>query len=589
MSITTSQAYKTMMRGRRVASRMDVKITSGNSVYNLTQDDLVRGSWSINWRSSNNRSFSLGTCYATSLSFSSFVSVEPEIDGQYVIIEPTAYYKVDAITEVAFPLGVFRCDSPKVFSKTTSYECYDQMLAFDKRIESRFSGTPYNTLTYICGECGVEFGLTALEMNRFVNHSQIVVIDPERVNTYRDALAYISIMLGGYCIMNRSGKLEVRKFHTSSDMELVKWRRISTTFGGYKTCFCGVKCRFLAEQNFYPYADIDEDVDGIILDLGDIPIIEDTENVKKTILNNIKSVVLGVEYYPCEIEMVGDPSIEAGDMITTKDRYGFDRNILLTSVTYGWRSSANILSEGSNPKLEAVSTVEKRSQASQDAAAKAAKIVTTTYVNADNITIDGSESKNITTLKFVTNKDLTAIFGANIPISASGDGYVDITYDDSGINIETVRARVHEGDNLVTLVNHLFFYENSVVNLHLRAVASGINGGSAPTLTIDQDTIRSYVFAQGIEAEAAWDGIIVIDEDVNVVETYMQMLGITDGCTVGTYIPIEDSLSALVDAVESQMQVEDVHDTIQIELNLGDHVLRMGMNQMMGMGRTFGV
>lgn len=590
--IITSQEYKDMMKGRKVSSRMEVTITSGDSVHLLTEDDIVKGSWTINWRSSNNRAFSLGTCYASSLSFSSFVSVEPEYDGQYITIEPTVYYKVDEITEAVFPLGVFRCDSPKVFSKTTSYECYDAMLAFDVRIESLFSGTPYNALTYICSKCGVQFGLTALEMNAFVNNMQNLVIDPERVNTYRDALSLISIILGGYCIINRSGQLVVRRFHTTSDMELVKWRRISTTFGGYQTAFCGVKCRFLAEQNFYPYSDIDTDIiedgAGIILDLGDIPIIDDTEKVKKQILANIKSVVIGIRYYPCEIEMVGDPSIEAGDRITTKDRHGYDREILLTSVTYAWRAAANILSEGANPKLDAVSTQEKRAQASQDADAKASKVVTSTYVNADSITIDDTESKNITTLKFATNKDLTAIFGANIPIVASGDGYIDITYDDSGIERETFRARVHEGENLVTLVNHLFFYENSIVNLHLRAVSSGINGGDAPTLTIAQDTIRSYVFAQGIEADEAWDGVIVIEENINVVETYMEMMSITDGVIVSTQDPVDNTLTALVNAIETQMQVESISDTIQVELELGDHVLRMGMNQMMGMGRTFG-
>lgn len=589
MAISVSNEYKAMMRGRQVSSRIHVVILSGDSSVTLTDGDIVKGSWNVNWRSSNNRSFSLGTCYATSLSFSSFVSVEPEIDGESIMVIPTMIYKVGN-SEESIPLGQFTCDSPKVFSKTTSYDCIDRMIAFDKRVEARFSGTPYNALVYICQKCDVEFGLTQQQVANMINSTQLLVIDPAQVNTYRDALSYISILLGGYCIMDRLGKLVVRQFHTSPDLEIPKHRRITTTFGGYKTCFCGVKCRFLAEQNFYPYASIDEEAEGLILDLGDIPIIEDTENVKKRLLGNIHDLLSHIEYYPCDIEMVGDPSIEAGDMIVTKDRYGVDRNIILTSVSYGWRASGQIVSEGGNPKLENVSTLQKRQAASQDAAAKAAAIVTGTYVNAIPFTIGGSSSEIITDLKFVTNKDLTAIFGASIPLVSDGDGILEITYDDSGILGDVVKVMIHEGDDLVTLVNHLFYYANSVVNLHLRAKTYGINGGDAPTVTIAVDKIRSYIFAQGIETEAAWDGIIVIDEDVHVVETYMDMLGIEDGGTsVNTYDVIDEPFTELLNAIGAEVQAEQINDTMDLTLKLGDHVLRMGMNQMMGMGRTFGI
>ena len=588
MAISVPQEYIEMMQGRQVSSRIQVQILSGDSVFLLTDKDIVKGSWNVNWRSSNNRAFSLGTCYATSLSFSAFVSVEPEIDGQSITIRPTMFYKVGN-DEVAFPLGDFICDSPKVYTKTTAYDCYDRMLAFDRRVEARFSGSPFNVIQYICEKCAVAIGVTQQQIGNMINSSQMIVIDPAQVNTFRDALAYVSIILGGYCIMDRSGRLSVRQFHTTPDMVLPRHRRIQTTFGGYKTCFAGVKCRFLASQNYYPYSSIDEEAEGLILDLGDIPVIEDTENAKKQILANIHDLLLEIEYYPCEIDIVGDPSIEAGDMITTKDRYGIDRNIILTSVTYAWRANGQIMSEGGNPKLDNVSTVEKRRQAAEDAAAKAAQIVTNTYVNANPITIDGSEDQIITDLKFITVKDLTAIFGSSIPLVSSGDGILEITYDDAGILGDVVRVQIHEGDNLATLVNHLFYYENSVVNLHLRAKTYGINGGSAPTVTIGMDKIRSYIFAQGIEIEAEWDGVIVIDEDVHVVETYMDMLGIEDGGTsVNTYEVIDEPFTELLNAIGAEVQAEQINDTMDLTLKLGDHVLRMGMGNRMGMGRVLG-
>lgn len=585
--IPTSQAYKSMMLGRKVSSRMSVKITSDGVSHTLSDSDIVKGTWSQNWRASNNGEFSLGTTYASSLSFSAFESFEPELDGQYITIEPTVYYKVGN-SEQAFPLGVYRCSSPKVFTKTTSYECEDFMLAFDKAVPARFSGTPYNVLSFICAECGVELATSSQGISSMVNSSQVVVIDPERILTYRDALSYVSKILCAYCIMDRSGKLDVRNYHTEPDFELVRMRRKSTEFGGYKTIFSGAKCRFLAEQNFYPYESIDEESEGIILDLGDIPIIEDNETTKQTILDNIKAELEEIEYYPASITMVGDPSIEAGDMITTKDRNGINRNILLTSVSYGWRAEEQIVSEGGNPKLQNVATDKKRSESSSAKSSKNAEVVTATYVNASQITIDSSDREDITSLRFVTNKALTAIFGAEIPVYSSGDGYMNITYTNNGIDGDSVTAQLHAGYNLVTLVNHLPYDANLVVLLKLEAQTSAlVSGGTAPTVTIDRDKIRSYIFAQGISTEAGWDGIITIEENVSYVSTVLAMYGITESVSVDTLFPVSASLQSAVDAIRTGVNLSIIDDTMSVELEYGDQILRMGMGHRAGAGRMF--
>lgn len=575
--IETSQAYKLMMQGAVVRSRMEIRISYGNESVLLTDKDIVLGTFSINRRSSNNREFSFGTCYSASCSFSSFVTVESEIEGNYLTVVPTIFYDIGNGNEEQIPLGVFRCDSPKVFSKTTSYECYDFMLAFDQPIETRISGLPYNVIDYICRKCGVENGNTSLTIGAMINSSQTVTIDPDQIVTYRDALSLISILLGGYCVMDRNGRFVVREFHKTPDMTLLKKRRTSHSFGGYKTMFCGVKCRFLANQNFYPYYAVDE-TDGLILDLGDIPIIEASDDTKNAILGNIKTHLEGYEYYPCEIGMVGDPSIEEGDMISTVDRHGYLKNILLTSVTFTWRAESQIMSEGANPKLQAVSTVEKRAMAREDQLSKAANIVTTTYVNAAALTVTDDEQTLVSHLRFITTKDLTAIFGAEIPVYSDGDGYIEIEYSNAGIVGDVVKARLHEGYNLITLANHIYYPSNTIVNLLLRARTEGIGAGTAPTVTIDQNTIRSYVFAQGIESEAPWDGIITIVETVPFVTTTTEFLEITDDVEITTYLPVSPELASMVEALVPQMQRIPVSDTMNLILLYHDDVNYCGEN-----------
>lgn len=583
MALNTSSAYKQMMQGRLIESRIVVNITSDMESVTLVDKDVVSNSLVANWRSANNKDFAFGACYASSLSLSAFKNVSTRIEGSSIRIVPTLYYTISG-GEEAIPLGEYYCSEPTVYAKTTAYTCYDAMLNFDAPITSRFTGTPYNVVSMICATCGVTLGTTSLQMSRYQNSNQIVVIDPEDINTYRDALSLVAKIMCCYCIIGRDGYLYLRQFPTSAGATLGRNRKINTSFAGYLTTFSGVKCRFKAEQNYYPYELIMRQ-EGVVMDLGDIPIIEDTEAAKHAILAQIWTYLENLEYFPCSIDMVGDPSIEAGDMLATPDREGYSKNVLLTSVTFKWRSSCSIQSEGSNPKAKNVSTAQKRAQQRSEQQAKNATVVTATYINSAVLNVDGTAQTEVTNLRFMTNKDLTAIFGAEIPVYSSGDGYVELSYYDSGIEGDVVKARVHEGYNLLTLVNHLYYDANRVVLLQLKAKTEAIGSGTAPVLSIDRNTIRSYVFAQGIETEAAWDGIISISEEIDYVDARLAMYGITDGVTVTMFNPIDDTLSEVVAAHTSLLNVIGLSDTVNVSLEYGDQILRCGQGHRAGAGR----
>ena len=585
--LTTSQAYKNIMQMPVMESSMQIVIDDGTNSITLHDRDIVSESFKINWRASNNKTLSLGTCYASQLNFSAFRLVESGIEGQYITITPTVFYNIGGGNEEEIPLGVYRCSEPVNYGKTTAYECFDMMLNLDKKITSRFTGTPYNVLTFICSACGVTLGNTSQQISAMVNGSQSLVIDPNQVANYRDALSYVSMVLGGYAQFGRDGKLYVRQFHTTADMTLPRKRRESSSFAGYRTMFAGVKCRFLASQNFYPYEYDNPDMDvGVIVDLGDVPIIEGNEQLKHAVLGNIYSAIQNLVYDPCEIDYAGDPSIEAGDMIATPDRFGYTKNLCLTSVTFAWHARGSALvSEGANPEMGLVTTKAKKTAQAIDNSTTQNEVITATFVNADTIAVGSASESEITNIKFTVNKDLTAIFGAEIPVYSDGDGYLTITYENNGVDGDVVTAQIHEGYNLVTLVNHMSYDAGSVVILTLDAQTSAIGSGTAPSVTIAQDKIRSYIFAQGIEVEAPWDGIIVIAERVPYVASVMAMYGITESVSVEALSPEGATLSEVVEAVTSGSQVYGISDTMSLSLEYGDWVLKMGMGHLMGMGR----
>lgn len=586
---TVSELYKQMMQGRAVYDRIEVGIASASESIVLRNRDIVKGSLSINWRASNNKEFSLGTCYATSLSFTAMQTIEiaSAIAGvTSLVVTPVLYYDLGNGTEQAIPLGVFNCDAPKEFSRTTAFECYDNMLAFDVPVETRFTGVPYNVLNYICGQCGMELGNSSHEIAAMCNGTQHIVIDPKEVGNMRDALSYIGIVLGCYCIVASDGKFYMRRYHTQTDISIARSRKTKTVFAGYRTTFAGIKCRFLAEQNYYPYEYTEETKTGLVLNVGDLPIIEDTERNKNAVLQNIYNDVLkDCSYYPCEITMVGDPSIEVGDMVETQDRDGTWKQVLLTSFTFVWRGASTLASEGGNPKQSSVTTAAKRAAQRSQTMAANNTVVTATYINASAITLNDTQKKEVTNLRFVTNKDLTAIFGAEIPVYSDGEGYVEITYSNNGIDGDVVTAQVHEGYNLITLVNHLYYDANMVVLLQLKAQTAALGAGTAPSVTIAADKIRSYIFAQGIVTEAPWDGIIAISEDIAFVRATMAIYGLTEAVSVTTHYPTDDAFNDGIMAVVSELQLYGLNDSVEVKLEYGDQILRMGMGHRAGMGR----
>ena len=163
--------------------RMVITISNGTDTQTLQTKDIVRESLSLNWRSSNNGVLTLGACYAASLSFSAFKNVEIAEEGQSLTITPVMYYDTGNNTEQEIPLGVFTCSKPVVYSKTTYYECYDKMLAFDEPVTDSASGTPYNMLLLACNTCGITLGNTYAQISAMTNSSRTLFVDPKYVAT----------------------------------------------------------------------------------------------------------------------------------------------------------------------------------------------------------------------------------------------------------------------------------------------------------------------------------------------------------------------------------------------------------------------
>lgn len=216
------------------------------------------------------------------------------------------------------PIGIFYVYEATRTKRILSLKAYDSMTNFDKEVEETTTGTLYDILDFISEKCEVPLAHTEEEINAFVNADWWLTLDMELIATYREALSSIGLLCGRFATINRLGELEFRTFQTKAQESISARRRTESTIADFMTYFCGVKARFLARENYYPYTALDETMDtGLILNLGDIAIFQGEDTSKRLIMDNLLKEALEIKYVPVELSMLSDPSIDLGDSLNS--------------------------------------------------------------------------------------------------------------------------------------------------------------------------------------------------------------------------------------------------------------------------------
>ena len=452
----TTDSYKEAVNNSEIRNRAAGTITlTDGTVLEIKNGDIIPGSLSINNKCINSSNFCFGSVYVGEMN----ISIKNQIDRYSLYdakVEISYYLTLQDGKEEQVPLGVFYVDEPKRTKKIIALKCYDKMTDFDIDVDEETVGTPYQLLLFISKKCGVELAQTEEEINSMCNGTQLYSIYADRVRTYRDAISYIASVLAGFATINREGKLQICSFSTVSCADISAKRRTASTIADYETYFCGVKARFVSQQNFYPYKEIDETIQGgLLLDMGDIPIVQGLEETKHEILQNILAVLKNIRYTPSEFYMTTDPSIDLGDMLCLKDVNATTDavNTLVTSFTWNYHSTQKIKSEGGNTKLQGVSSSEDKQLADMEIKVESKKIVVHTFTNSAKITVDDTKEVNLIVINYATVEDTKPIFVATIPLEMSLDGYVEFyIYIDGIIDENGVLTKyLEKGKHFVTL------------------------------------------------------------------------------------------------------------------------------------------
>ena len=580
---STSAAYKTALAGKEQQSRLVITITPKEGApFTVNDSQLVPRSVSWTNKASKNSDFSFGAAYVGAFNFT-MLNVADTID-RYSLYEakvtPIVYVKTGENTEEAIPLGEFYVQEPKRAKKTIALKCYDKMTQFDiPQVVDTF-GTPFQLLDLICDTCSVTLGMTEEEVEALPNGTEQLSMSAERVKTCRDAVSYIATVLCGFATINRSGALEIRQYASTASQTLSAARRTVSTIADFTTYFVGVKARFLQSGQWVRVsANVQGRTSGLVLDLGDLPIVQGVTQTLQRIAQTIADELGEVNFTPAEVGIIADPSIDLGDCIEFEGVNNTSDDILtpVTSFTWKHHGGMTVKGEGGNARLNAVTDYQTKQVATVETDATVNEYAMKFYTNAEDIAVDSTD-RIIVVLNYSVYKDTTTAFACTIPFDMQKDGNLVFTYALNNDDIGEFTHYVPRGKSLVTLTNYIVNAGNSQNRLTLRVHAEYFEsdnrrqdakiGGlidftdsgvyqeraideSVPTGAIASAGIRAYIFASGINTSESWDGNLLIIEQITAIQLATPTITVT---------PLTESVSAVTSQnIEAQTIAEVIN------------------------------
>lgn len=523
--------------------------TLTGEIYELEDADIIPGSLTKNNKCVNGSSFEIGAVYQGELN----VTLKRSFDrytlmGGCISFQEHRHLQDDTLEDVN--IGKFYIASADKSKKLTTIKAVDSMGNLDIDIATDMVGTPHELLAMLAENCGVNLEQTEEEIAALPNGQQIYSVSADTTETYRDLAAYLGMMTGTFATINTEGKLELRAYALKNCMEMPVNKRAkgSTVLADYVTYYKGLKARFIAQENYAPYEYVDETIaDGLILDMGDIPIVRGLPETKNAMLQTLFEVIKQIRYVPAEFTIVtSDAALELGDRIGIA---GEDADTYITSYDWTYHGSEKIKGAGDNPRLKASGDRQSKRMAELEEKASTKDVIVHTYTNISAHTIKVQE-KEIISINYATIANAHPVFIATIPLTADKDGYITFKYylDEVLIPDDTVRQYVSRGDYIVTLSNSLTAEKDTRRTLSLKARAEYFESDTRqqaaklasieqylttgkyaqqpvdttpPVVHIAANAIKAVLYGQGMAGTEEWDGTINIAEYITAMELPM--------------------------------------------------------------------
>lgn len=261
--------------------------------------------------------------------------------------------------------------------KNSDYDCvitaYDGMLRFDKAIGANVlkymkknKKTISGWLDYFCTKLNNSyFSFSYSVSSKIVNDNlEVCISDDSEVDTYRQALGYLSALACGFATFTNSGDLIIQTYNTDISVESINDKRLyDYDFDSYVskvTSFSSSVAGFDFSLNYTGDKNNSEEID---IEVSENPFLRGLQKYNSdtldsridTALTNIATSILGVCFYGCNVDVVQRPYLDLGDMVDVQRVVVNEdgslssvntTNIIVCSYDYAFCSSMSLTSSG---------------------------------------------------------------------------------------------------------------------------------------------------------------------------------------------------------------------------------------------------
>lgn len=500
-------------------------ITAKNGkVYQINPQNIIKGSSYIKWQCCSGTEIELGTVYSAEMGITLILDAD-----RYTMLDSIVrlYYTLelmDGMTET-IPMGVFEVSEANRNIKTLELKGYDFMLRFDRNLKlEASSGTPYQFIKACCDACKVEMAQTVTEINAMPNgKATLGIYSDNDIETFRDLLFYVAQVLGGYCQIDRYGRLVIKHFENKPVLTIPQKERFSSSYSDFVTRYTAVSSTNQVDQTA-EYIAMETD-DALTMNLGINPLLQfGLKSTRERMLREVLTALQKVQYVPFDSTTIGNPALEPGDVLKFSGGHADDSRIsCITDIEYKIGGKMSLKCVGKNPRLAAAKSKNEKNIIGLLNSVESGKTIIYSFVNVAPFEI-GSSFRNVMDIDFTTTEDTSAAFQCEMLLEVlKPDGKEEMT----DLPILTIQYRMNNeiidgfiptktcvyGKHIVTL----FFPLSKVVENSSNTFSMYLKMEGA-TAAIGEAQIRATISGQGLAAGLGdWNGRININENIGFV------------------------------------------------------------------------
>ena len=400
-------------------------VTKGGMTYEFGAKEIVKGSGYISRQCCGSTEIELGTVYAAEMGITLLSDIDRyTLEDAQVTLVFHLVMADDSVVDV--PMGVFEVSEANRLAKCLELKAYDFMLRFDKSFNGfETVGTAYDFIALCCKRCKVEFANKRAEIDAMPNGGVTISVYTENdIETCRDVLFYVAQVLGGFFIINREGKLELRKYGKDPVMKVEQRHRFSSSFSDFITRYTAVSSTNKQTQIAEYYA-LDPD-NGLTMNLGVNPLLQfGLKETREMLCRNILTDLSVIRYVPFDSDTIGNPALDPGDVLTFTGGQADEGQITcITSIRQKIGGKQSLKCVGKNPRLaQAKSRNDKNisgllNQIEDNA--KTGKIGIHTFTNASAHEI-GQTRVKLVSIQFASSEENHMQFFAQVVVDVAAD------------------------------------------------------------------------------------------------------------------------------------------------------------------------